>query len=180
MLKLKLQYFVHLMWRADSFEKHWCWEILKVGGEVDNRGWDGWMASPTQCTWVWARSGRWWWTGKPGVMQSMGLQRVGHYWATELNWTDGCVFYQYSDIGTSSSLQYLVFSYTTSEYLSEINPHSCPSGFVHKDIHRSIVCFSWVSKAIWMPMAEERMSKIQLNTWSTNAARRRNRLILTA
>ena len=61
-----------------------CWEILKVGGEGDNRGWDGWMASPTRCTWVWASSGRHWRTGKPGVLQSMGLQRVGHDCATEL------------------------------------------------------------------------------------------------
>ena len=72
MLKLKLQYFGHLMWRL------WCWERLKAGGEGDNSGWDGWMASPTQWTWVWVGSGSWWWTGKPGVLQSMGLQRVGH------------------------------------------------------------------------------------------------------
>ena len=61
-----------------------CWERLK-GGEGDDRGWDGWMASLTQWTWVWAGSGSWWWTGKPGVLQSMGLQRVGHDWASELN-----------------------------------------------------------------------------------------------
>ena len=52
MLKLKLQYFGHLMWRTDSLEKTWCWERLKVGGEGDGRGWDGWMASLTQWTWV--------------------------------------------------------------------------------------------------------------------------------
>ena len=62
----------------------WCWEWLKAGGEGDDRGWDGRMASPTQCTWVWVNSGSWWWTGRPG-MQSMGSQRVGHDWATELN-----------------------------------------------------------------------------------------------
>ena len=50
------------------------------------RGWDGWMASPSQCTWVWANSGSWWWIGKPGGLQSMGLQRVGHKWVTELSW----------------------------------------------------------------------------------------------
>ena len=54
---------------------------------LHNRGWDGWMASPTQWTWVWVNSGSWWWTGRPGVLQSMGSQRVGHDWATELNWT---------------------------------------------------------------------------------------------
>ena len=60
----------------------------KVGGEGDDRGWDGWMASPTQWTWVRVNSGSWWWTGRPGVLQSMGLQRVRHNWVTELNWTE--------------------------------------------------------------------------------------------
>ena len=62
----------------------WCWERLKAGREGDNRGWDGWMASLTQWTWVWASFRSWWWTGKPGVLQSLGSQRVGHDWATEL------------------------------------------------------------------------------------------------
>ena len=88
MLKLKLQYFGHLMQRTDSLKRPWCWERLKVGRKGDDRGWDGWMASPTQWTWVWASSGRWWWTGKPGILYSMGLQRVGHDWANELKWTD--------------------------------------------------------------------------------------------
>ena len=68
-------------------KRSWCWERLSAGGEGDNRGWDGWMASPTQWTWVWVDSGSWWWTGRPGVLQFMGSQRVGHDWATELNWT---------------------------------------------------------------------------------------------
>ena len=84
MLKLKLQYFGHLMWRTDSFEKILCWKRLKTGGEGYYRRWDGWMASLTQWTWVWVNTGSWWWTGRPGVLQSMGLQRVGHDWATEL------------------------------------------------------------------------------------------------
>ena len=67
------------------WKRPWCWERLKAGGEGDNRGWDGWMASLTQWTWVWVNSGSWWWTGRPGMLQSMGLQRVGHDWATELN-----------------------------------------------------------------------------------------------
>ena len=66
-------------------KRPWCWERLKAGGEGDNRGWDGWMASPTRKTWVWASSGSWCWTGRPGVLQSMGSQIVGHDWATELN-----------------------------------------------------------------------------------------------
>ena len=65
-----------------------CWERLKAEGEGDNRGWDGWMASLTEWTWVWANYGRWWRTGRPGVLQSMGSQRVGHNWAAELNWTE--------------------------------------------------------------------------------------------
>ena len=73
MLKLKLQCFGHLMWRTDSLEKTLMLGKIEAGGEGDNRGWDGWMGSPTQWTWVWASSGSWWWTGKPGVLQSMGL-----------------------------------------------------------------------------------------------------------
>ena len=68
-------------------KRPWCWERLKVG-EGDDRGWDGWMASLTQWTWVWVGSGSWWWTGRPCVLQSMGSHRVGHDWATELNFTD--------------------------------------------------------------------------------------------
>ena len=64
----------------------WCWERLKAGGEGDNRGWDGWTASPTWWKWVWVSSWSWWWTGRPGMLQSMGSQRIRHNWATELNW----------------------------------------------------------------------------------------------
>ena len=79
------------LWPPDGKElthwkRPWCWETLKAGGERDNRGWDGWMASPTGCTWLWASSRDWRWTGNPGVLQSMGLQRVRHDWGTELNW----------------------------------------------------------------------------------------------
>ena len=88
MLKLKLQYFGHVMWRADSFERPWCWERLRARGEGDDRGWDGWMISPTRWTWVWVDSGSWWWTGRPGMLRFMGLQRIRHDWATELNWTE--------------------------------------------------------------------------------------------
>ena len=66
-------------------KKPWCWERLKTGGGGDVRGWSGWMASLTRWTWVWASSGSWWWTEKPSVLQSMGSQRVGQGWATELN-----------------------------------------------------------------------------------------------
>ena len=88
MLKLKLQYFGHLMWRVDPLEKTLSWEGLGAGGKGDDRGWDSWMASPTQWTRIWVNSGGWWWTGRPGVLWFMGSQRVGHDWATELNWTE--------------------------------------------------------------------------------------------
>ena len=81
-LMLKLQYFGHLIRRADSLEKSLMLRRLKAG-EEDNRGWNDWMTLPAQWTWVWASFGRWWRTGKPGMLQSIGLQRVGHNWVTE-------------------------------------------------------------------------------------------------
>jgi len=65
-------------------KRPWCWERLQAGGEGDNSGWHGWMASLTQWAWVWVNSGSWWWTGRPGVLWCMGSQRVGHEWVTEL------------------------------------------------------------------------------------------------
>ena len=85
-VKLKLQYFGHLMRRVDSLEKTLMLGGIGPGGEGDDRGWDGWMASWTRWTWVWVNSRRWWWTGRPGVLQFMGSQRVRHDWVTELNW----------------------------------------------------------------------------------------------
>ena len=97
MLKLKLQYFGHLMERTDSLEKTLMLGKMKAGREGDDRGWDGWMASPTQWIWVWASSRSRWWTGKPGVLQSMGLQIIGYDGVTEL-----CV-YSYSWYKTPDS-----------------------------------------------------------------------------
>ena len=71
--------------RPTHWKRPWCWERLKAG-EGDDRGWDGWMASPILWTWVWASFGSWWWTGKPGVLQFTGSQTVRHDWATELKW----------------------------------------------------------------------------------------------
>ena len=73
-----------LIWKI----RPWCWERLKAAGEGDDRGRDGWMVSLTQWTWVWVNSRSCWWTGKPGMLQTMGSQRVRHDWATELNWTE--------------------------------------------------------------------------------------------
>ena len=73
-------------------KRPWCWERLRAGGEGDDRGWDGWMASPTQWTWVWVNSGSWWWTGRPGVLWFMGSQRVRHDWA---DWWDQMPWYKF-------------------------------------------------------------------------------------
>ena len=88
MLRLKLQSFGHWCEELTHLKRPWCRERLRAGGEGDDRGWDGWMASPTQWTWIWANSGSWWWTGRSGMLQSMGAQRVRHDWATELNWKE--------------------------------------------------------------------------------------------
>ena len=98
MLKLKLQYFGHLMRRVDSLKKTLILGGIGVGGEGDNRGWDDWMASLTLWTWVWVNSGSWWWTGRPGVLQFMGSQKSD---TTEwLNWTDDgmSIFYICSNV----------------------------------------------------------------------------------
>ena len=110
MLKLKLQYFGHLMQRVDSLEK-----TLMLGGiggrrRGDNRGRDGWMASLTRWAWVWVNSGSWW-TERPGMLHFMGSQRVRDDWATELSWTD--ILNQQVDV------QYIAFMYLS---LFEISP----------------------------------------------------------
>ena len=84
MLKLKLQYLATWCEELTHLKRPWGWERLRAG-EGDDRGWDGWMASPTQWTWFWVNSVSWWWTGRPGVLRLMGSQKVGHDWATELN-----------------------------------------------------------------------------------------------
>jgi len=111
------------LWVSDDrniifYNRPWCWERLKAGGEGDNRGRDGWMASLTRWTWVCASSGSWWWTGKPGVLQSMGLWRVGHDWATEQQVPEGlfsffpvCEYYSiFIVLYSISIIQFLVFS----------------------------------------------------------------------
>ena len=80
------------------WKRLWCWEGLGAGGEGDDRGWGGWMASLTRWTWVWVNSGSWWWTGRPGELRFMGSQKVGHNWATELNW-EHCMRLQIQDVG---------------------------------------------------------------------------------
>ena len=100
-------------------KRPWCWERLKAG-EADDRGWDDWMASPTWWIWVWVSSRSWWWTGRPGMLQFMGLQTVGHDWVTELYW--GNINGRFT------------FSSPFSEFLYILNssPHN---GWVWQDLH---------------------------------------------
>ena len=102
-----------LLWPPDVKNWHWkrlwCWESLKAGKEGDNRGRDGWMASQTQWTWVWTSSRSWWWTEKPGMLQSIGSQRVGHDWATELSWKE-CLQWVALRLNTSSPFKPSTFS----------------------------------------------------------------------
>ena len=113
MLKLKLQYFGHLMWRVDSLEK-----TLMLGGIGGRRRrgrqrMRGWMASLTRWMWVSVNSGSWWWTGRPGVLQVMGSQRVGHDWATDLIWSDMAFsimfllcYFKYNELWSEKILYY--------------------------------------------------------------------------
>ena len=87
MVKLKFQYLATSCEELTHWKRPWCWETLRAGGEGDDRGWDGWMASATRWTWVWVDSRSWWWAGRPGMLWFMGLQRVGQDWVTELNWS---------------------------------------------------------------------------------------------
>ena len=103
MLKLKLQYFGHLMQRTDSLEKTPMLGKMEGKRERGGRGWDGWIASPTW-TWVWASSGCWLWTGKPGMLQSMGSQRFRHDWVTEMNWKDHYIPIRMAKIQSTDSI----------------------------------------------------------------------------
>ena len=91
MLKLKLHILATSWEELTHWKRVWCWEELEAGEEGDDRGWDGWIASPTWWTWVWVNSGSWWWTGRPGMLQFMGSQRVWPALSdwTGLNWTEG-------------------------------------------------------------------------------------------
>ena len=117
MLKLKLQYFGHLMQKLTHLERPWCWERLKAGGEGDDRVWDSWMASPTQWTWVWVNSGSW--TGRPGVLWFMELQRVGHDWATELTDSFSVLLYEGGRCDVVHSRRFLMAFRVSAEKLGD-------------------------------------------------------------
>ena len=99
MLKLNSNTLATWWEEPTHWKRPWCWGRLKAGGEGDDRGWDGWEASPTRWTWVWVGSRSWWWIGRPGLLQSMGSQRVRHNWVTELNW----IFKNFKKIDTVSN-----------------------------------------------------------------------------
>ena len=103
-LMLKLQTLATWCEELSHLKRPRCWEILRTGREGDDRGWDDWMASPTQWTWIWVGSGSWWWTGKPGMLQFMGLQ--SQMWLsdwTELNWVSRTPFYCYLNLSVRRS-----------------------------------------------------------------------------
>ena len=99
-----------ILWPPDDLKRPWCWERLKAGREGDDRGWDGWMALLTQWAWVWINSRSWWWTGRPGVLQFMGSQRVRHDWAAELILVSliGCCWH----LGCFKLFFYFLFKYS--------------------------------------------------------------------
>ena len=111
-------------------KRPWCWERLRAGGEGDERGWDGWMASPTWWTWVWVDSSSWWWTVRPGVLRFMGSKRIRHDWATELNWTevDSNLFQagSWSSITHAKLLSSLIF-FSSSAPSILYSPSACSS-----------------------------------------------------
>ena len=150
------------MWRTDSLEKTWCWERLKAGGKGDDRGWDGWMASQTQWMWVWASSRSWWWTGKPGVLQSMGLQRVRHNWATELNYIFICQFQ--SPYLSYPSLSLLVFIHLFTTSVTSLS--LCKWDHQRKKIsHLNTHLFQDILSLIYLLELQVGLSRRQLNSW---------------
>ena len=150
MLKLKFQYFGPLLRRTDSLEQtilFSCWERLKAGGDGDDRGWDGWMASPIQWTGVWASSRRWWRTEKPRMLQSTGSQRVG----TQMNnWTTTDLLCSLGDILHTIYLIPLTTLYSAcclaaQSCLTPYDPMDCspPGSSVHGILQRRIL--EWVT-----------------------------------
>ena len=117
-----------------SFEFILYWNNIgfsNIGGEGDDRGWDGWMASLTQWTWVWVNSGSWWWTGSPGVLWLMGSQRVGHNWATELNWTLAYnIIYECFICATLYTVWLVLCAQSLSPVQLFVAPWTCPGSFV--------------------------------------------------
>ena len=143
-VEAELQYFDHLMWRTDSFEKTLILERLKVG-EGDNRGWDGWMASPTQWTCVWVDPRSWRWTGRPGMLQFSGSQRVGHDWATEL--THNFVPYVCDSFWLWISIFEFIFVCSVREYSDSLPTLSLSRAFF-RALEQNFLYFIWNHRKI--------------------------------
>ena len=142
MLKLELQYFGHLMLRADSLEKTLM--LGKIEGRRrrgDDRGWDGWMASPTQCRWVWVNSGSWWWTGRPGVLQSMGCKESET--SEQLNWTE-LIYLQLKYNSSQCCVSFCCTTACISHICTHISPPSWAS-FPSSPSHPTPCRFSFTS-----------------------------------
>ena len=166
-----LFYFYLSMWNSSTlatsceelthWKRLWCWEGLGARGEGDDRGWDGWMASPIRWIWVWVNSGSWWWIGRPGVLRFMGSQRVRHDWATELNWTDVEVQGKNAEVVCHSLLQWTTFCQTSPPWPLHLGwPHTAWLSFIELDKLWSmwsdwlVVCDCGFSpSALWCPLS---------------------------
>ena len=127
------------------WKRPWCWEKVKAEGEKDKRGWEGWMASLTQWTWVWVDSGSWWWTGRPGILWFMGSQVVGHDWATELNWNEAWKHYNLL-LGVLPYILYLQHGISPSYFHFLTNEAPAWTG------HRATVLKEHWGWAMWHPL----------------------------
>ena len=164
-LKLKTP----ILWPPDA--KSWLiWKDpdwrLKAGGEGASRGWGGWMASPTQWTWVWVNSGSWWWIGRPGELQFMGLQRVGHDWATELNWTES-LFSCYLDFKLAVFWVFINKSFVRARRLLLtpflLSSHYVPIG-ICKNLIFQLLFMAWPSSQM---LSSATKTSILISIWET-------------
>ena len=140
-----------------QWKRPWCWERLRAGGEGDDREWDGWMASLTRWTQLWVNSGSWWWTGRPGVLQFMGSQRVGHNWGTELNWTELC-------LSGSNILSYLIPPFTACWLFWGI-----PRGQVAIFTFSSIELLLCLLIELFLPWEQRPLGRQRIRSWQQEA-----------
>ena len=132
-----------------SPKRLWCWEGLGAGGEGDDRGRDGWMASLTRWTSVWMNSGSWWWTGRPGVLWFMGSQRVGHDWATDLIWSD--LIWRYAYLQTYQIMPNCSSRYTKLYYYQQYISTPLLSNLTNTWYYKKNFLFEpirWISNSI--------------------------------
>ena len=137
-LKLNLQNFSQLIWRADSLEKTLMLGKIEGRRRRDDREWDAWMASLTQWTWIWINSGSWWRTGKPGVLQSMGLQRVRHNWVTEQQ--IHAYTYSHTHIYLDTHTDVVLYIYFLSLYIFKVISLSWYLKSNHKRVFLELAC----------------------------------------